>query len=367
MTIDEFLKRARNIHGDKYDYSKVDLNNRDEKGRVCIICPIHGEFWQIPSNHLKGKGCFLCNGGVKKDKSDFIKKAREIHGNKYDYSKVEYINAHTKVCISCPIHGEFWQTPANHLCGKGCLKCVGKNKTTDFFIEEAKKIHGNKYDYSKTVYINAHAKVCIICPIHGEFWQTPNNHLMGNGCYQCGLDIAHKKQTLTKEEFIRKAHLVHGDKYDYSKVEYINYETPICIICPVHGEFWQTPDKHLHGAGCPMCKSSKLEEEMRLFLQENNIIFERQKHFDWLGFLSLDFYLPQYNIAIECQGIQHFKSIEFFGGHNGFLQNKIRDERKRRLCEENGIRLLYYSNLGIEYPYEVYENKEELLEEIKRL
>jgi protein-arginine kinase activator protein McsA len=119
-------------------------------------------------------------------KERFIIKANEKHGEKYDYSKLEYVDAHTKVCIICPKHGEFWQTPNSHLNGCGCPKCGGnKSLTTEEFIEKAKQIHGEKYDYSKVEYVNANTKVYVICPIHGEFWVTPANHLRERGCSQC--------------------------------------------------------------------------------------------------------------------------------------------------------------------------------------
>lgn len=132
---------------------------------------------------------------------DFIKKAQEKHGDKYDYSKVDYKNAHTKICIICPEHGEFWQTPTSHLQGTKCPKCSGKfHYTTQDFIEKAKQIHGDKYDYSKVEYKNNSTKVCIVCPEHGEFWQTPVNHLTGNGCPNCcGLKKQYKFNLL--EEF----------------------------------------------------------------------------------------------------------------------------------------------------------------------
>jgi superfamily II DNA or RNA helicase len=182
---------------------------------------------------------------------EFIKRAKEVHGDKYDYSKVEYKSAKEKVCIICPLHGEFWQIPSNHLHGYGCPKCSGKNRTTEDFIAEARKIHGDKYDYSKVEYVNTKTKVCIICPEHGEFWQNPCDHLIGKGCPKCS--GVNKSNT---EEFVKKAKEIHGDKYDYSKVFYINNKTKVCIICTEHGEFWQTPINHLNGQGCPICCES---------------------------------------------------------------------------------------------------------------
>lgn len=134
---------------------------------------------------------------------EFIKKAKEVHGDKYDYSKVEYVNAKLKVCIICPIHGEFWQTPSNHLDGKGCIKCGGNCKIgRESFIEKSMKIHKNRYDYSKVTYVNISTKVCIICPIHGEFWQKPSNHLLGRGCPECDRDSISRCNTVYKEGYV---------------------------------------------------------------------------------------------------------------------------------------------------------------------
>ena len=259
ITTNEIIAKAKLVHGDKYDYSKVDYVK--DYIKVCIICPEHGEFWQRPHAHLQGQGCPKCKSKKQTCTTDeFIAKAKKIHGDKYDYSKVKYIDTKSKVCVVCPEHGEFWQTPSHHLSGCGCPKCANKNKgeyrrsSKKDFITKARKIHGDKYDYSKVDYVNNYTKICIICPEHGEFWQTPHNHLSGQGCPKCGVE----KQTSTKEEFIKKAKEIHGDKYDYSKVDYSNAHTKVCIICPNHGEFWQTPNNHLRGHGCPKCKRNKL-------------------------------------------------------------------------------------------------------------
>ena len=267
--IEEFISKAREVHKDYYDYSKAVYCGALKK--ICVICPEHGEFWITPANHLSGQGCKIC--GIierskkrKKSIEQFIKESRTVHGDKYDYSKVEYYNIDKKVCIICPEHGEFWQTPYHHLNGCGCPKCVGQGKTTEDVVEEFKKIHGDKYDYSKVEYTNSLKKVCIICPEHGEFWQSPTNHLNGCGCPKCS-NVKHK----TTNEFIKESRTVHGDKYDYSKVEYVNAHTKVCIICPEHGEFWQTPNKHLLGHKCPKCSESIIEKEIRVLLDKEGI------------------------------------------------------------------------------------------------
>lgn len=267
MTTEEFIQKAKAVHGDKYDYSKVDYVNA--KTKVSIICPKHGEFFQRPSEHLKGYGCFVCGHEYvvqlrKKTKEWFLQKAHEVHGNKYDYSKVDFINVTTKVCIICPEHGEFWQTPHGHIQGTGCPECgrlraANKRKrTNEEFIEESRRVHGDKYDYSRVQYNDAKTPVAIICPKHGEFLQSPDNHLQGTGCPKCSHERTADLLTKSKTWFLKKAQQVHGDKYDYSKVEYVNSLTKVCIICPKHGEFWQVPSSHLKGHGCVKCRTDRL-------------------------------------------------------------------------------------------------------------
>ena len=296
---------------------------------------------------------------------EFIERAKSVHGDKYDYSKTVYKKSTEKVCIICPIHGEFWQTPKIHLNGFGCSKCSHKHSyTTMEWIELAKKVHGDKYDYTKVEYKNAFKKVCIICPKHGEFWQTPNGHLNGDGCPKCFLD----KQRKTTEEFIEKARQIHGNMYDYSKTNYINSRTKVCIICPTHGEFWQIPSSHLNGRGCPVCKRSHLENIIYKLLEENNITYTYQKRFKWLGLQSLDFYLQDYDIAIECQGIQHFKP-KGFGTHKSILERFKKDQQRDNLkiqkCKENNIKLIHY--VPFEKYFGTYENEVHNIEELKKL
>ena len=284
-------------------------------------------------------------------KEEFIKKAKVVHGDKYDYSQVEYVNAITKVSIICPEHGEFLVRPSDHIhCYVGCPKCSGCYRNTkEEFIEKARKIYGNKYDYSKVEYKNNKTKVCIICheknvlgEEHGEFWQRPNDHLSGYSCPKCG-----NNHIPTTEEWIAKAKKVHGDKYNYSKTEYKDANTPVCIICPIHGEFFQNGNNHLNGCNCPNCNSdnkSKMEENIHLLLEEHDIKHKRQKTFSWLKYkrhLFLDFYIPYKKIAIEVQGEQHFTPVRRFGGIDYFKVQQERDKIKKELCDEHGIKLFY--------------------------
>ena len=292
----------------------------------------------------------------------FIKKSKEVHGDKYDYSKVEYINTKTKVCVICPKHGEFMIRPNDHLQGHGCRRCAVDSRREknilgyNGFIEKAKEVHDGKYDYSKVEYVNNHTNVRIVCPVHGEFMQQPGNHLQGQGCPICGRKNAAEKLKKNISIFIEKAKEVHGDKYDYSKVEYVNNETKICIICPEHGEFWQTPSAHLRGQGCPDCNNSTLESEMLSIVNGMGISNKRYSNINGiLGNQSVDFYLDKEGVAIECQGIQHFIECSFF---KDALNDEIeRDLKKKEICEANGISVKYYIRRGIVNKYNIFNNK----------
>ncbi len=268
----KFIEKAKLVHGDKYNYDKTVYINSKEN--VIIICKNldHPEFKQMPDTHLKGSGCTLCakERMIKRltsNTEDFIVKAQKVHGTKYDYSLVDYKDRITKVTIICKIHGQFEQSPRDHLNGSGCPvypgcrngKRVISNKPITSsesklakFIEKANIKHNKKYDYSKSVFVSGKENLIIICEIHGEFEQTPECHML-YGCQKCGRETAADKARSNTEEFIRKAIAKHGNKYDYSKVEYEHSSIPVKIICKTHGEFSQAPSNHLTGQECPDC------------------------------------------------------------------------------------------------------------------
>ena len=261
-TID-FITKAQKVHNTRYDYSKVQYEKSTLK--VIITCLTHGDFYQTQNNHLNTKGCSKCGyiETMKKlslTKEQFIEKARQVHGNTYNYHRVVYVNSHTKVIITCLIHGDFEQTPASHCnLGNGCARC-GDMKTSEKltltnekFIEKSKKIHGDLYDYNKVAYVHCYKKVTIICQIHGEFVQTPASHLNGHGCQKCANKYFSELFKLTTEQFIERSRLKHDNRYDYRNVNYINSKIKVKIICTIHGEFEQSPANHLRGNGCPHC------------------------------------------------------------------------------------------------------------------
>jgi len=259
VTTQDFIRRSREVHGDRYDYSKSVYVAAIAD--ITIICPIHGEFRQRPTNHYIGHGCHECGGNKPLTVERFIARARVRHGDRYDYSQVEFENVESKVKIACPEHGVFVQRVMSHLKGFNCPRCgrvsvAGKlGHSLERFIQDAKNAHGDKYDYSEAEYVNAFKKVRIICPIHGTFLQTPASHIRGTGCSKCGDLSTAEKRRLTTEEFIARAKLAHGDKYDYSKVVYTSSHDKVEIVCAEHGSFFQSASNHTNGnkAGCPGC------------------------------------------------------------------------------------------------------------------
>jgi hypothetical protein len=277
---EQFIKEAIQVHGNKYDYSKVNYINCSTK--VSIICSVkgHGEFWQEPKLH--------------------------VH----------------KVC--------------------GCPKCGSKTKSTIEYINQAIQIHDDRYDYSKLEYISRDTKVCIICKIdgHGEFFQDPWVHLNGSGCTICAIN----EQKNTLDDFIINSRKVHGDKYDYSKVKYVRASANIIIICKKknHGEFLQSPGSHINSKnGCPKCASGRSEEICRELIEDLTGKQFTKIRPDWLNKLELDGYNDELKLAFEYQGKQHTHFIPHFHKDKSYFIDQVaRDTLKRQLCEKNGIQVI---------------------------
>jgi hypothetical protein len=306
-TTEQFVQDARCVHGDTYDYSMVIYINSATK--VQIGCIQHGIFLQTPNDHLGGHGCNKCAKIITANKKrrtndSFIVMANETHGNKYDYSLVEYCDSLTKVSIKCSKHGVFSQTPARHLSGQGCPKC-GREKANDSmrkelsdFINEAISIHGTTYDYSLVEYITTHKPVNIICKIHGNFQQTPHGHLEGRGCPNCGYECVSQKLLSNTGAFIQKAQEKYGNLYDYSFVEYISSHIPVLIVCQKHGLFSQKPITHLQ-YGCVQCgydtTSEKLSYTLKEFVAKADII-----HHDKYDYSKSIYVGSRSEICIKC-------------------------------------------------------------------
>jgi len=386
-TTDEFIVQAKQIHGDKYNYDKVNYINN--KTKVIIVCNKHDEAYEFecqPSNFLQNHGCPKCADLTNAyTQHKFIELAKNKHGDKYDYSDVKYINSYTKVSIKCKEHGNFMQEPSTHYEGGGCRHCaINKLKyistvrkprvhvknasesklkyTKEDFINLANKIHKNKYNYSDVNYINSKTKVLINCTDHGQFAQLPSAHLGGGqGCMTC----SRIKQTYTTDDFIKLAKKMHGDKYDYTDTIYVNSYTKVSVNCTKtnHGIFLQNPHNHMAGQGCPKCNESKGEQQIAKYLDDYKINFVRQKKYDECKnkiCLPFDFYLTDFNILIEYDGIGHFSPIEAFGGVNAFEYRQRNDTIKNKFVQDNNIKLL-----RIKYNEKINKKLDELIDFIK--
>jgi very-short-patch-repair endonuclease len=323
--LDDFISKCREIHGDAYKYDAVEYVNAHTE--IIIKCKIHEPFKCSPYDHKNRKrGCPQCKlekpNPNTQTTEKFIAKATKKHGNLFDYSQVVYQGYDKQITIVCPIehHGAFVQTPKYHLDGGGCPKCgrirMGdvRRLTLDEFLQKAREVHGDTYDYRDVRYENGSDPVKIICQIHGAFEQLPNSHInAGAGCPQCGFIKRATANTSTREEFIERATLLHQGIYDYSKVEYTLAKELVIIKCKNHGEFTQTPYCHLQGQGCPDC-IHKSEGKLSQWLEKYGFQFRRQATFDWcIGesgrYLRFDFYLESLNLIIELDGGQHFKQV----------------------------------------------------------
>lgn len=468
LTKDEFLKGATKIHGHDFSYDKVNLDERDSNGRVCIICNECGnEFWQTPSNHLSGQRCPHCRykrlGQMKQNTQEwFISKSKSIfgdefwdysqcvfkgyknkvflicheidiktgkeyggfwvtpnshlkgslpremallkgkirrnsllqkevidrfkekHGDKYDYSRVVYekmckpvvIGLHEIDPLTGTEYGWFEQTPIHHLESCTHPKKRGRGYSQEDMLNMFYRAHGDEYDYSESVYNGMQTKVKIIChktdifgKEHGAFYQTPNKHVRyKQGCPLCA---GKKKDT---DYFVEELKQLYGEELLYDNTIYINAKTPVRVDCPKHGPQFKLPSVWLKGGGCSVCHCSVMEHELIKGLSSHGINYVRNFMPLWLKSKnnhqqSVDFYLVDYNIAIECQGVQHFRPV------NGFIteeQHKLileRDENKREVLKENNVRLIYYTNEhtipNSFKKYFIYFDKEKLFNDIK--
>lgn len=271
-TNDQFIRELTELFGDKFDYSQVVYKGAAVK--VCLICREHGRFYKKPNSLLSKptSHCPVCGQlrkdgytrNMRKSLDAILSEFREIHGNRYDYSKLEYKNVDEKLVIICPVHGEFTQRYDAHKNGGVCPSCTRDKEylashvvnpppknlkySLEDFINKATEIHNNKFDYSLVQFSNLSDTVTIICPDHGEFFQKASTHLAGRGCAMCSRPLT------TMEGFLMRCKEVHGERYDYSKVNYKGGLSKIEIVCKRHGAFWQTPKQHVNQAnGCPTC------------------------------------------------------------------------------------------------------------------
>lgn len=379
---EQVIEMCKAVHGNKYDYS-ITEGVQNKLGIIRYICPIHGVKEQIFHNHLQGKGCTECANIERKKKhtptkNEFLVKASKKHNiDEYVWDDFDLLKRDEKgrVEFCCKKHGKYWDWPSNFIKGYGCHICHGKGKDDEEVREELSKLHP-ELDFTQTKYSERDSKyrIKVICPKHGEQLINYYNLKNGQGCYWCGREATGIKNTIANEEFIKRGIKIYGDEYTYKHLDMENRDEQgkVIVTCKIHGDFKVTPDNFYHGHACPKCKESSLEREIRIFLEENNIkyIYECNKtDLKWLGSQRLDFYLPEYNIAIECQGEQHFMATTF-GTKRKTKEECLKEIQKRDAlklgkCMLHGVKVLYYADYDYDFPYKVFIKKETLLKEIK--
>ena len=383
QTLVDFVNKFK----EKFPNKQYDFSNSiyvDSHTKMIVKCEYGHTFEIRPCDLLNGYGCPICGGTKKMTKEEFIENAKIIHNNYFSYERCNFTNVNSKVIVTCPIHGDFEVKASNHLNGANCKKCSKegilhditlrpkrnastKKLTTETFKEKLKEKWGDKYICPEdTEYVNNRTPINILCKEHGIFTITPNHILSGRGCPICGRNK--KKTTQQIIEEIKEAQ-PYSD-YNYDEVVYRGIHRHIKLKCNKCGTiFYNSPSNLIKNKnGCPGCNASQMEIEMRNFLDNNNIKYETEKTFEWLknqGNMFLDFYLTDFNVTIECQGIQHFKDVNFGNSISLVEETQTRDKIKKELCEKHNIKVYYYANYHYDFPYYVYEDKNTLIDDIK--
>lgn len=371
----EVITKIEQKFPNKFDFSKWEFQGMKQK--VILICKDCGSIIEVTPAYLTASktkyGCKYCYLNNKKSKQEeVIEKIKNIYGEStFDFSEFNYVDARTEVTLICKRCGNKFTVIPNDLTRKRhvlepCRECYKKSKTKsqDTFIKEVLQRFNNKFDFSKCTYVSAKTPVTLICTDCGtEFTITPDNLLVAEyGCPKCAEISRRKSRTKTTEQFIKEAKEIHGDKYDYSKTEYIDCNTRVCITCPKHGEFWQLPPDHIcNKSGCPKCNRSKGENLIDKILTDTGINYINQYELPLtqsFNKIFVDFYLPKYNTIIEYNGIQHYQPVEFFGGEEHFNNYQIpRDNQVKEYCKNNSINLII-----IKYTLKDNEIKEIILD-----
>lgn len=352
LTREQFIRRATDLHGEhKYSYEAVVYQHSNIKVSIyCNKCQVY--FYQRPSAHLSGNGCYTCGrNDTKLTKEDFIEKSISMHpSGVYSYHLVNYTHSHSKVDIYCNIHQKtFSMRPFAHLRGQGCPDC-GKEKnasnrtiTQEEYVSRCLEKHQGVYGYDRTVYKGSSEKVEIYCKYHNEyFFQWPSNHLKGAGCVKCAHEKSKRDQIWSNEEYIEKAIEAHGDDYGYDQVNYTGAFNKIDIFCKIHQEYFsQVAHRHLQGHGCPTCRESTGEKNVRKCLSSLGITYIREYRMPQEKRFLYDFFLPDYNVYIEFHGEQHFNYTKFFHkSKKEYELRKLHDKIKRQLIEVWGGELI---------------------------
>ena len=251
----------------------------------------------------------------------FTAKSNKIHNKFYSYDKVNYINAKTKVIITCPAHGDFLQLPYKHISGNSCMECFRDSKSLNdksnkFHTNIFNKVHNNFYSYNKFTYTQAKNKIIITCPIHGDFEQGYASHKRGQGCAKCCYD----RNRLTQKETIDNFIAIHNNFYNYDKVRYSRSDEKITITCLVHGDFKQTPTTHLRGHGCQKCwqdKRDNYNNRVKYIGRPTTLYYIKVENLYKIG-LTMKSVQERFKSELKTINIETIKTWHFNNGEDAF-------------------------------------------------
>ena len=366
LTTEEFIEKVKKANNSNISFEKTAYVNKMTK--VIVTCHEkdengieHGDYEVLPPTLLNGCKCPKCShkhntnvgrnyelkntlteGQIKEKTEQFILKCKERGlAENISFDEFVYNGSLIKSKFICKEHGEFYMSPNNFLSGHSCPKCAKNSRyNKDEIIERLNNLYGEKYSYDIPDNPRYDDYIIVNCIEHGEFKIKLGSLLSGKGCRKCA-----KNKPMTTSEYVGRCKKIMPENTIFDKTEYINFQTKTLFTCPIHGDFRLYPSQALKGYGCQECNiKSLLEQSVENYLKENNISFEKQKTFDWLVYKKnqkLDFYLPEYKIAIECQGEQHFYDRSDYRIFRHFEYVTDRDLNKYRLCKEHGIGILY--------------------------
>jgi len=335
ITQEEYIDRCTKLYGDKYDLSETIYTGHANK--IKVICRIHGPFYISPIEFIRNHGCQKCGGNYSMSNEEYIEALGKVHGDKYDLSLVNFTGTRHRVIGICEKHGEFTLRADHFLSGGNCPQCarlatIEKTRSnTEEFKEKVKAVHGDKYNFDKSVYTGSQDEITVTCSKHGDFKSIPSRLLLGNGCYSCSSETANITKKKIKEEsaetrfdsFVTRAIKIHGNKFKYHFKDFVDMKTKTRITCNKHGDFWQAPSSHIQDIGCPSCNESKGEKAVDEILGKLNLerireykIPEVKKQYN--KEYEYDFCLPKYKVLIEFHGRQHYEPVDIFGGQDGY-------------------------------------------------
>lgn len=333
--LEAFKRKAAKKHSSKYDYSITVYKN--SKTKVEIICNIHGIFRQEPMAHLSGSGCPKCRNKTENNQKigykQFLERARQKHGEKFEYHEETYVSIKQKIAITCPIHGFVYITPRCHLTSTGCKLCTKEEalkRASKCYILDELKIN-SEYEYIRI----EGKRVLFKCKIHGLISQNIQEHLRGAKCRQCAYDNISKNNRNHVDIIKQNLSAVHKERYAFNLENYRNSNSNIEVICKVHGKFYNDYKHLMRGQGCPKCKLSS--PHMRIIDSLDGLVPFELNDRKRLNPYELDVYVPNYDLGIEVHGLywHSFSSIES-------RDQKYRHAYKADLASSNNVRLFQF-------------------------